>query len=215
MAKKKRPETEDVNLPDSYVPDSYGLSSRGPGKPPQIRHARPEVAAHVARMVVGCNMDYEAAVSKIWAQEFPDATDAQIQETAETLIKSPHVSRAIEAQLEKIGFGDKAQSRLIALLWREVLGSNDKRFPIAARLLAEITQAAKANQRNEKMPVLRIAGIEAGVAAMLGEHAPTDEFQTVEIEDEIGDHDSGADQPLCHGKGGCNNRKGTSSTDFR
>ena len=126
MAKKKQPATEDVNLPDSY-----GLSSRGPGKSPQIKHARPEVAAHVARMVVGCNMDYEAAVTKMWAEEFPDATDAQIQETAQTLIRSPHVSRAIEAQLEKIGFGDKAQSRLIALLWREVLGTNDKRFPIA------------------------------------------------------------------------------------
>jgi hypothetical protein len=186
MAKKKKSEekTDVINLPDSYVPDSYGLSSRGPGKPPQIRHARPEVAAHVARMVVACNMDYQAAVTKMWAEEFPDATDAQIQETAETLIKSPHVTRAIEAQLEKIGFGDKAQSKLIALLWKEVLGSNDKRFPIAARLLAEITQAAKANQRNEKMPVLRIAGIEAGVAAMLGEHAPTDQYQTIEIEDQ-------------------------------
>ena len=179
MAKKKQPATEDVNLPDSY-----GLSSRGPGKSPQIKHARPEVAAHVARMVVGCNMDYEAAVTKMWAEEFPDATDAQIQETAQTLSRSPHVSRAIEAQLEKIGFGDKAQSRLIALLWREVLGTNDKRFPIAARLLAEITQAAKANQHNEKMPVLRIAGIEAGVAAMLGEHAPTNNYATIDVEED-------------------------------
>ncbi len=179
MAKKKQPATEDVNRPDSY-----GLSSRGHGKSPQIKHARPEVAAHVARMVVGCNMDYEAAVTKMWAEEFPDATDAQIQETAQTLIRSPHVSRAIEAQLEKIGFGDKAQSRLIALLWREVLGTNDKRFPIAARLLAEITQAAKANQRNEKMPVLRIAGIEAGVAAMLGEHAPTNNYATIDVEED-------------------------------
>ena len=179
MAKKKQPATEDVNLPDSY-----GLSSRGPGKSPQIKHARPEVAAHVARMVVGCNMDYEAAVSKMWAEEFPDATDAQIQETAQTLSRSPHVSRAIEAQLEKIGFGNKAQARLIALLWKEVLGSNDKRWVGAARLLAEITQAAKANARNEKMPTLRIAGIEEGVKAMLGEHAPTNEYRTINTEDD-------------------------------
>ena len=179
MAKKKQPATEDVN-----PPDSYGLSSRGPGKPPQIRHARPEVAAHVARMVVACNMDYEAAVTKMWAEEFPDATDAQIQETAQTLIKSPHVTRAIDAQLEKIGFGDKAQSKLIALLWKEVLGSNDKRFPIAARLLAEITQAAKANARNEKMPTLRIAGIETGIQAMLGKHAPTDNYATIDVEED-------------------------------
>jgi hypothetical protein len=178
MAKKKKP------AQDPEVPDSYGTASRGAGRSPRIHHTRPEVAAHVARMVVGCNMDYEAAVTKMWAEEFPDATDAQIQETAETLIRSPHVTRAIEAQLEKIGFGDKAQSKLIALLWKEVLGSNDKRFPIAARLLAEITQAAKANQRNEKMPTLRIAGIESGIATMLGEHAPSDSYATVEIEEE-------------------------------
>ena len=190
MAKKKqREDAENVN-----VPDSYGLSSRGPGQPPQIKHARPEVAAHVARVVVGCNMDYEAAVTRMWAEEFPEATEVQIRNTAQTLRGSSHVSRAIEAQLEKIGFGDKAQARLIALLWKEVLGSNDRRWVGAARLLAEITQAAKANQRNEKMPTLRIAGIEAGVKAMLGEHAPTNEFQTVEIEDEMEDRDSSTDQ---------------------
>jgi hypothetical protein len=178
MAKKKKP------AQDPEVPDSYGTASRGAGRSPRIHHTRPEVAAHVARLVVGCNMDFEAAVSRMWVEEYPDATDAQIQETAETLIRSSHVRRAIEAQLEKIGFGDKAQSRLIALLWKEVLGSNDKRFPIAARLLAEITQAAKANQRNEKMPTLRIAGIEEGVKTMLGDSAPTDNYATIDIEED-------------------------------
>jgi hypothetical protein len=70
------------------------------------------------------------------------------------------------------------------LLWKEVLGSNDKRWVGAARLLAEITQASKANSRNEKMPTLRIAGIEEGVKKMLGDSAPTDQYQTVEIEDQ-------------------------------
>lgn len=182
MTKKKKPaqkpEPEKISKPDSY-----GTASRGEGLSPQIRHTRPEVAAHVARLVVGCNMDFEAAVSKMWAEEYPDATELQIREKAMALSRSPHVSRAIEAQLEKIGFGDAAQARLIALLWKEVLGSNDKRWVGAARLLAEITQAAKANQRNEKIPTLRIAGIEEGVKAMLGDAAPTDNTATVTIED--------------------------------
>ena len=179
MAKKKKPALEDVN-----VPDSYGTASRGAGRSPQIRHTRPEVAAHVARLVVGSNMDFEAAVSKMWAEEYPDATELQIQEKAQALQESPHVRRAIEAQLEKIGFGDKAQARLIALLWKEVLGSNDKRWVGAARLLAEITQASKANQHNEKIPVLRVAGIEEGVKAMLGEHAPSDDFVMMDAEED-------------------------------
>jgi hypothetical protein len=191
MAKKKKPAQREELIDGN--PASYGTASRGPGRPPQIRHSRPEVAAHIARLVVGCNMDFEAAVSKIWAEEYPEATEIQIQAAAQTLQESSHVKRAIEAQLEKIGFGDKAQSRLIALLWREVLGNNDKRFPIAARLLAEITQAAKANIKNEKMPTLRIAGIEEGVKAMLGDHAPSNEFQTVEIEGEIDVDDAGTD----------------------
>jgi len=182
MAKKKKPAQREELIDDN--PASYGTASRGPGRSPQIRHTRPEVAAHVARMVVGCNLDYEAAVSKMWAEEYPDATELQIQEKAQALQESPHVKRAIEAQLEKIGFGDKAQSRLIALLWKEVLGSNDKRWVGAARLLAEITQASKANSRNEKMPTLRIAGIEEGVKAMLGESAPTDSYATIDIEDD-------------------------------
>ena len=180
MAKKKKPAQREEDI----KPDSYGTASRGPGRPPQIRHTRPEVAAHIARIVVGCNVDFEAAVSKLWAEEYPEATEIQIQAAAQTLQESSHVKRAIEAQLEKIGFGDKAQSRLIALLWREVLGTNDKRFPIAARLLAEITQANKANIKNEKMPTLRIAGIEEGVKAMLGESAPTDSYATIDIEDD-------------------------------
>lgn len=183
MSRKKKPaqreEIENVNFPDSY-----GSANRGPGRSPQIRHTRPEVAAHVARLVVGCNMDFEAAVSKMWAEEYPDATELQIQEKAQLLQESPHVRRAIEAQLEKIGFGDKAQARLIALLWKEVLGTNDKRWVGAARLLAEITQASKANQHNEKIPVLRVAGMEEGVKAMLGDSAPTDDYATIDLEDE-------------------------------
>ena len=80
MAKKKKPAQREELIDGN--PASYGTASRGPGRSPQIRHTRPEVAAHVARLVVGCNMDFEAAVSKMWAEEYPDATELQIQEKA-------------------------------------------------------------------------------------------------------------------------------------
>ena len=99
MAKKKKPAQREELIDDN--PASYGTASRGPGRSPQIRHTRPEVAAHVARMVVGCNLDYEAAVSKMWAEEYPDATELQIQEKAQALQESPHVKRAIEARSEE------------------------------------------------------------------------------------------------------------------
>lgn len=178
MPKKTKPAQREELDP------AYGSSSRGEGRTPQIRHTHPEVAKHCARMIIAANMDYEAAVGKMWEAEFPDATDEQIIAKAEVLARSTHIQKEIGAQLEKIGFGDKAQTKLIAMLWKEVLGTNDKRWVGAARLLAEITQAAKAKSKGEKIPVLKFAGMDEGIKAMLGDAAPTDDYSTIKLEDE-------------------------------
>src|SRR5208282_1014906 len=77
------------------------------------------------------------------------------------------------------------QKKFIGLLWKEILGGNDKRFPVAARLLAEITQSLKARDRDKVMPKLRLAGIEEGVVAMLGDAAPAldDKDEEVSLEE--------------------------------
>lgn len=165
-------------------PEGYGLSSKGEGKAPQIRHNRPEVAKHWARLILGCNMDAEAAVAKGLATDYPDATDAQIVSLARTLQASPHIQREIAKLLEDIGFGDEALKKLIGILWAEVLGQNDKRWASAARLLAEITGAAKASSKGEKLPTLKLAGMEEGLANMLGDSAPTND-STIEVEAEV------------------------------
>ncbi|MFZ3276603.1 MAG: hypothetical protein WA182_06830 [Candidatus Sulfotelmatobacter sp.] len=155
--------------------EAYGTASRGEGLAPQIRHTKPEVARHCARMIIGCNMDTRAAVSKMWAQEYPDATEAQIESMARTLSASPHVQREMALMLEEIGFGDDALRKLIGLLWQEALGANDKRWPAAVRLLAEITSAGKAAFNNQKIPTLKLDGMDEGLARMLGPAAPTNE----------------------------------------
>ena len=163
---------------------AFGTASRGVGTAPQIRYNRPEVAKHWAAMIIGCNMDFEAAISKGWSKEYPDATEAQITAMARTLAEAPAIRRAVDAQLEEIGFGKEAQKKFIGLLWKEVLGGNDKRFPVAARLLAEITQSLKARDREKIMPKLKLAGMEEGLATMLGEAAPTEADQSeVSLED--------------------------------
>lgn len=188
--------------PKPTVPkDSLGVHSRGEGKAPQIRHTKPEVAKHCARMIIGCNMDAEAAVAKMLAEDYPDATEAQIVALARTIQTSPHVQREMAALLEEIGFGDRALKKLIGVLWTEVLGQNDKRWASAARLLAEITGAAKASEKDKTLPTLKLVGMDAGLSEMLGDAAPTDdavndyvpsELGTIDIEDEIyGDGKSG------------------------
>lgn len=167
-------------------PEGFGLSNKGEGKSPQIRHTRPEVAAHCARMILKHNMDAEAAVAKMLAADYPDATDAQIVSLARTIQASPHVQREMAKLLEEIGFGDEALKKLVGLLWAECLGTNDKRWPAAVRLMAEITGAAKAGSKGEKLPTLKLAGMEAGLQQMLGESAPTNDAEDVPQEDDDG-----------------------------
>ena len=132
------------------------------------------------------------------AGDYPDATEAQIESLARTIQASPHVQREMSAIIEEIGFGDKALTKLIGLLWREVLGSNDKRWAAAARLLAEITGAAKAASKGEKMPALRLAGMEEGLSQMLGDAAPTNESdESPDAADILGEYDDG-DEPTKH-----------------
>lgn len=170
---------------DPPVKESFGVSTRGEGKAPQIRHTRPEVAKHCARVIIANNGDTKAAVAKMLAADYPDATEAQIEALARTIQESAHVQREMAAILEEIGFGDSALKKLIGLLWREVLGGNDKRWASAARLLAEITGAAKASSKGEVMPTLKLAGMEAGLSQMLGDSAPTNESNaSVELPEE-------------------------------
>ena len=156
-------------------PESFGTSNKGAGKAPQIRHQRPEVARHVARVIIANNGDISAAVSKMLAIDYPDATQSQIESLADTLRKSPHVQREMSTILEEVGFGSEALKKLIGLLWREVLGGNDKRWAAAARLLCEITNAAQASEKDAVLPTLKLAGMAEGLSRMLGAAAPSDE----------------------------------------
>lgn len=170
MAKKIKPPQLEPE-----APNSYGVASRGEGKAPQIRHTRPEVARHCARMIIRSNMDTQAAVAKMLEADYPDATEAQIVALARTIQTSPYVQREINGLLEEIGYGNEALKKLIGILWAEVLGGNDKRWAAAARLLAEITGAAKAKAQDPKLPRLKLIGMDDGLKEMLGDAAPTDE----------------------------------------
>lgn len=184
---KPKPEPKDpmADGPLPTKPDSLGVNNRGENRAPQIRHTRPEVAEHCARLIIANNMDYEAAVSKMLTVDYPEATDAQIRALAETLAKSAHVQRAVKAKLEEIGYGDAALTKYMGLLWEAALDkANDKRWPAAMRILGEVMGAQKAAASNEKIPALMIAGSEEGLKRMLGDAAPGNNDTIEEYEDE-------------------------------
>jgi hypothetical protein len=164
-------------------PEGFGLSDKGPGKAPQIRHNRPEVAKHCARMIIAKNMDYEAAVSKMLAADYPEATEAQIVSLARTLEASPHVRRELQEMLEEIGCDQPALKRWLGLLWAEAHGRNDKRWASAMRLLGEALEQVKKDSQHEKIPSLKMVGMDDGLKQLLGDAAPGDE-STIEVEDD-------------------------------
>lgn len=181
----KKPEPRDP-MAEGPLPtrsDDFSVNHRGDTKTPQIRHTRPEVAEHCARLIIANNMDFEGAVSKMLAVDYPDATEAQIRTLAETLRNSSHIQRAVKIKLEEIGYGDQALTKYMGLLWQEALGSNDKRWPAAMRILGEVMGAQKAAASNEKVPSLVIEGSEAGLRRMLGDAAPTND-DTIGSEDD-------------------------------
>lgn len=161
---------------DDQKPDNFGVNDRGDNRTPQIRHTRPEVAKHAARLIIANNMDYDAAVAKMLSVDYPEATEAQITAVSRNLQKAPAVQAAIKILLEDIGYGDDALKKLIGLLWEAALDkTNDKRWPAAMRMLGEIMGAAKAADSNKKVPSLKLEGMEAGLANMLGDAAPSNE----------------------------------------
>ncbi|HEY6766629.1 MAG TPA: hypothetical protein VI386_17860 [Candidatus Sulfotelmatobacter sp.] len=183
-------------MPKSKIPydppkkESLGVHSRGDGRSPQIRHTRPEVAEHVARMVIASNMDFEAAVSKMLEKDYPDATEAQIVSIARTLEKSPHVRRGIQKILEEIGCDNAALKKWLGLLWTEAYGANDNRWASAMRLLGEALESVKKNAADSKLPSLKLAGMEEGLSQMLGDAAPTNEdFVAGDIPAELEDEE--------------------------
>ena len=174
-------------IPYDVADEPIGISSRGEGKAPQIRHQRPEVAKYCARMILAHNGDTQAAVAKMLATSYPEATEAQIVALATTIRQSPYVQREMTQMLEKIGIGDDALKKLIGILWQEALGTNDKRWPSAMRLLAEITGAAKAGEKDKTLPKLRLVGMEEGLGVMLGDAAPTNEDADAPTDDSDND----------------------------
>src|SRR6185369_1915788 len=98
--------------------DGYGVNSRGEDRY-KIRYQRPEVAAHVARILLDHVMDYEAATTKILqasakANGWEPPTDEAIIRHAKLLERSPQIQRALRQHLEKVGLGDDAQKRWVA-----------------------------------------------------------------------------------------------------
>lgn len=146
---------------------AYGVNDRGEGRAPAIRYHRPEVADHVARMLIAHNFDYEAAVSKMLEADFPELPDTTIVRIANTLKDAPQVQKAVQARLKLIGIDDDAEKLYVSLLWNAALDKrvNNARWPAAMKLLGEMIAVQKKGGGGDAQS-LRIEGAAEGLAKM-------------------------------------------------
>ena len=160
--------------------------------PPTLKYERPEVAKLIARRLVEHNLDYEAATSRMLrdqarAEGVPAPSDAEIVSQARAREKAPQIQQALQEYLAAIGLGEDAQARVVAGLWHAFLNrENDKRWPVAARSLIELTGLDK--QGKSDKPVTLPLGVSTeDLKGMFDGVLPKSDEKAEEVE--IGEED--------------------------
>src|SRR6185312_866463 len=153
-------------------PDNFGLNSRGEKRQFQLRDARPAVAEHCARLIFRHQMDYESAASAMLKERDSDASDGDITSLARKLEKSKHIQREIGILYETLELDEASFKSFVGKLRRSFDDPKDRMRPIAARLLKDLYTDMKLNKKPEKIPTLRVDGVDEIYKDMLGEHAP-------------------------------------------
>lgn len=164
--------------PYPTLPDDYGVHARGGDRGPQIRHTDPVVADHCARMLVKHNLDYFAAAASMSASKIPETDDEVrkdklVRGLAETLKKSPYVAKALQDLYSRIGIDDAAFRHYVAVQWEVYHNGNDKRWPVAARILGEIFGIGKKADDARKPAPLPLQGLDGGLKKMFGDALPS------------------------------------------
>lgn len=141
-----------------------------------LKYDRPEVAALIARQLIAHNMDYEATCSSMLRKQAKAVgkkiEDADIIAQAREIERSPQIQQALQEHLAKIGLGEDAQSKLVALLWNAALDKrNDRRWPPAVQALIKLTGMDKSGKGDEPID-LPLAGLKKGITKMFDGKIP-------------------------------------------
>ena len=182
-AAKKKSRAKPGSFPwDDDKDEAYGTQSQGPERGYKIAYQKPEVAKHVARVLIKNNMDYEAAVASMLKDKEPAATDANIVNVARFLEKAPQVQKALQAVLKDIGLDEEAEKLLVSLAWNKALDKRSRDQIAAIKLLGEwMGKGAKAGE-NKKPAKLAIEGYEEGLKRM-GVEALEDDAPEPELDE--------------------------------
>lgn len=153
--------------------DNYGVYARPEGGF-QIKD-RPKVNEHIVRMVLRCNMDWEAAVSRLLPdkdEKGEETDDATIKHWAVTLQGRPRVKEAMIALLHSLGLDDQSQKIFLAKLWEVAMNPDHKQFGTVAKLFADLFGWSKKADDSMKPQSLPIRDFDKGLKNMFGDSLP-------------------------------------------
>lgn len=141
---------------------------------------KPEVSTYLARVIIGCEMDYDRAV--IHLRKFMPYEERI--ELAVKLENDAHVQNAIKRMLEAVGIDDASRAQFIKQIWSWFYGDDEDKALAASRVLTRVFFGEQRVQ--EKVDDLKIEGFDAGLEKMFGK-APTQQPQrpAPEVGDEI------------------------------
>lgn len=162
------PRASQISKAQSDKPASYGVASRGAGKPYQVRNTD-KVNEHVARMFIAYRMDTEAAVSKMLP---PDVSESHVRMLAQTLEQRPGVKKWLQQIYGELGLTDESQKVAIAMLWEVAIDKKSKHWPAAMKMLSDIFGWSKKADESDKPVTLVFKGYEDDVKRMFDGNLP-------------------------------------------
>jgi len=123
---------------------------------------KPEVALYIARVVIGCEMDYDKAVAYL-RKYMP------VEERLELSVKienDPYVQNAIKHLLKSVGIDDASRDQFIKQIWAWFYGDDSDKALAASRVLTRVFFGEQ--RQSESVDELKIEGFKEGLDKMLG-----------------------------------------------
>ena len=144
---------------------------RGVGEPvsatKQFRYEKAEVALYLAKVVIGCEMDYDAAVARLRPKM---ASQWERVQLAVEIENNENVQMALARLLKAIGIDEESRQQFVKEIWLWFYGEATDLKLQASRILAKIFFGDAPAQ--QEAPALKIQGFEGGVERLLGGQEP-------------------------------------------
>lgn len=145
---------------DDLVPPAEITTSK------PFQYQKPEVSDYIARVIIGSEMDYDLAVTRLR----PKLKGDEIIALATEIENNEYVKASLDRLFKSVGIDDDSRTQFVKQMWLWMYGANDQKSIAAARIFSRIFFGEQHGQ--EKVSELKMEGFKEGVQQLLGTAAP-------------------------------------------